>query len=319
MKISFRLSTRCFSLIGLLFLFSCSKKEISDPLPEKTNANLTLFGFTLIDVGWDDPTDSEDKTNYIDEVSPFSNVADLLVREPSENITSRLNTFAQHNVQAIIHLHDIFFEQKSVGGDKSGFIYGLRSDYQDRWDTFIATNNIATNNNAIACFYIGEEPSWNGIPEEEFQLACDYAKQSVPQIPIFNVEAYFDIDNVYTPNSVDWVGFDHYFLKKPSANEDFMREYNTMKSRMKSHQKIVLIMDSHWIKVLHGSAGIAKQDMDVIARDYYNLANSDTTVIGIVGYFWPGNFEVKNSLGARNLPENVQKEYERIGKQITGK
>jgi hypothetical protein len=307
-----------FTLFSSLII-GCNKSTIKEPLPVKTNTNLTYFGYTLIDVGWDDPSDKEIKTNYIDEVADFSNVADILVVEPTDNIVARLQTFNQNGVKAMLHLNEIFFEQKSTGGNKSGFIYGLRSDYKTRWDTFISTNDLLTNSNMINCFYIGEEPSWNGIPENEFEEACNYAKSTIPNIPIFNVEAFFDVDNFYTPNSVDWVGFDHYFLQQPSQNIDFMSEYTTMKAKMKSHQKIFLIMDAHWIKILHGSSGISKNDMDFIARDYYNLANNDTNVIGILGYFWPSGFDIKKSVGARHLPDHVKEEHIKIGKAITGK
>lgn len=308
-----------FLIILSLSFLACKKKELVDPLPEKTNQNLIYFGYTLIDVEWDDPTDSETKTNYIDEVENFSNVADILVVSPSEYIIDRINTFDQYDVKAMLHLNEIFFELKSKGGNKSGLILGLRTDYQERWDTFISTNEISLNSDKINCFYIGEEPSWNGIPESEFKTACDYAKQTIPKVPIFNVEAYLDIENIYTPNSVDWIGFDHYFIKQPSIDSEFLKEFNTLKSKMKNHQKIFLIMDAHWIKVLHGSSGISKNDMDFIARDYYNIANSDTSIIGILGYFWPSGFDINKSIGTRNLPSHVLNEHKKIGKSITGK
>ncbi|MFT5820510.1 MAG: hypothetical protein ACI8ZM_001753 [Crocinitomix sp.] len=308
-----------FKITLCLLLISCNKAELKEPFPTKINQNLEYFGYALVDVGWDDPTDSESKTNYIDEVHSFSNVADILVVDPTDDIVDRMNVFNQNDVKAILHLSEVFFEQKSAGGNKSGFVYGLREDYQQRWDTLVSTNNLSINHTLINCFYIGEEPSWNSIPEEEFKAACDYAKLTVPEIPILSIEAFYDIDNIYTPNSVDWVGFDHYFIQEPSSDSDFLNEYNTMKSKIKSHQKIILIMDAHWIKILHGSAGISKKDMDFVARDYYNLANSDTTIIGILGYFWPSGFDSDKAIGTRHLPNNVLDEHMRIGKTITEK
>ena len=310
-----------FSLIVIITFsnISCSKEGIKEPLSDKINSNLEYFGFTLIDVGWDDPTDSQDKINYIDEISAFSNLADILVISPEEDIQDRISIFDSQGVKAMLHLNEIFFEKKSNGGHKSGVIYGLRSDYQVRWDTFILTNNLNSISNKIACFYIGEEPSWNGIPESEFKEACDYAKFTVPQVPILNIEAYFDVNSIYTPISVDWIGFDHYFIPDPETNPTFLSEITTVKSKMKGHQKMMLVLDSHWLKLFHGSAGIAKEDMDVIAREYYNIANNDTSIIGMVGYFWPSEFDIKNSIGARNLPQNVKDEYVKIGKKITGK
>lgn len=300
-------------------LFSCGKTKIKEPLPLKTNDNLTYFGYTLIDVFWDDPSDKEDKTNYLDEIQDFSNLADILVIDPTENIVERIDNFENSGVQSVLHLNEMFFEQISSGGNLSGTIYGLRSDYQERWDTFVTTNNINGNATKIAALYIGEEPAWNGISEVDFTAACDYAKATVPNIPIFNVESYAAIDNVYTPNSVDWVGFNHYFIPEPSTNSTYQAEYNTMKQKMKPHQKIVLIMDAHWIKNFHGASGISKNDMDFVARDFYSMANADTNVVGVFGYFWPSGFDVKNSVGIRHLPQHVIDEHITIGKAITGK
>jgi len=308
-----------YSVLLSFFTLSCGKQTLKTEFPAKTNTNLKYFGYTLIDVGWDDPTDKENKTNYIDEVSSFSNVADILVIDPNENIIDRINIFNAQNVKAMLHLNEIFFEQKSEGGHKSGVIYGLRADYQTRWSNFVTANDLINNTQKISCFYIGEEPSWNGITENEFKTACDYVKESISDVPIFSVEAYLDVENMYTPNSVDWIGFDHYFLKEPSTSVKFMSELNILKSKLKPHQKIFLILDAHWIKILHGSSGISKVDMDFIARDYYNIANADTSIIGILGYFWPNGFDIKKSVGARSLPQNVLDEHQRIGKSITGK
>lgn len=306
-------------LIMSFLLPACNGKRLKEPLPAKVNQNLKYFGYTLVDVGWDDPTDKETRTNYLDEVQGFSNVADILVVNPTDNIVSRVMAFDQNGVQAILHLNEVFFEQKGTGGDKSGIIYGLRTDYQKRWDTFIATNDLATHTPLINCLYIGEEPAWNGISENEFQQACDYAKSTLPQVPILSVEAYTNIENMYAPESVDWVGFDHYFLQRPSEDADYQREFKTLNSRKKSHQKIFLIMDTHWIQHLHGYFGIDKEELDVVARDYYNIANADPSIIGILGYFWPNGFDSETAIGARGLPRNVQDEHKQIGKAITGK
>jgi hypothetical protein len=59
--------------------------------------------------------------------------------------------------------------------------------------------------------------------------------------------------------------------------------------------------------------------MNEVANNYYDLAKSDEKVIGILGYFWPNGFEIPESNGARGMPQNVKTEYERIGKEITGK
>ncbi len=284
-------------LLMVLFFISCKKENQKESFPDKTNNNLKYFGYTLIDVGWDDPTDNEYKTNYIDEVQDFSNIADILVINPTENIINRLHVFDRYKVKAVLHLSEIFFELKNTGGHKSGFIYGLRSDYRQRWDAFISVNDLINNHIYINSFYVGEEPSWNGIPEDEFKEACDYIKSTIPQVPILVIEAYPDIHNIYTPVSVDLVGFDHYFLPRPLTDTVFLNELLILKSKIKTHQKIFLVMDAHWIEFLHGNAGITENDMATIARDYYKIANSDTTIVGIIGNFWPSGLDVNSSVG----------------------
>ena len=49
------------------------------------------------------------------------------------------------------------------------------------------------------------------------------------------------------------------------------------------------------------------------------VANADTAVIGILGYFWPRGFDAPNSVGSRDLPTSVLDEHERIGEAITEK
>ena len=82
-----------FLSIICLSIWNCNNPENYDDIPEIINHNLEFYGFTLIDVGWDDPKDNSDKSNYVDEVAHFSNIADILVTEPEDNIINRLEKF----------------------------------------------------------------------------------------------------------------------------------------------------------------------------------------------------------------------------------
>lgn len=306
-------------LTVLIIVFSCKKKTTTSTLPEPTNPNLAYFGYTLVDVLFDDPKDSESKTNYIDEVASFSNIADLLVIEPADDIRERLSLMKSYNVSGLVHLNELFFEIVGMVDDKSGTDYALRADYMDRWDTFVSTNNFIADPNNLGGFYLGEEPFWNSITAEELKLASDYIKSTVPSVPIFVVEAYPTINEMVVPTSTDWVGFDHYFVADPLNNTTYQSELAILKSKITNDQKIMLILDAHYLPFAHGSSGIAKADMDVVARSYYDLANSDPQIIGIIGYHWPSGFEFDSVVGARDLPENVLNLHKEIGKAITGK
>ncbi|WP_235293779.1 hypothetical protein [Portibacter lacus] len=307
-----------FILLSCIF-FSCSKDPNTEPLPSPRNPNLKYFGFSLVDVFFDDPTDDDPKTNYASEVFEMSNLADILVFAPDQNIISNLEIMDGFQMKAYLHLNEIFFELKETGGDKSGVINGLRSDYQERWTEFVNVNHIEENQKYIQAFYMGEEPFWNGISFEELKEACDYVKADFPNVKIMMVEAPGAIDEMMVPESVDWVGFDHYFIKDPTSNQEFQEEFELLKTKCTNGQQIIVVMDSHFLPLYHRLGGIKKSTLDEVARNYYALADSDEMVVGIIGYFWPSGFDLENSTGARGLPQHVKNEYIRIGKAITGK
>ncbi|MBR9917504.1 hypothetical protein GYB29_07450 [bacterium] len=310
-------------LSGLIILISCKKDEIQQPSTQDTlssNDHIEYFGFTLVDTYWDDPTDNITKTNYSDEVHSFSNMADILVVTPTDYIIDRIDSMVNLNMKAVLHLNEIFFEV-SGNSSPSGTNYNLRPDYQQRWDDFVTTNSLQSNASKILTFYIGEEPTWNGISFNDFSAATNYVKNQFPNVPIMMVEAYPVLDSLQVPQSVDWLGFDHYFIKDPMTNTTFQQEWAKLKSkRSATSQKLVVIMDSHYISWAHGTWGnISLSEMDDVAESYYQLAISEQLVIAIFGYYWPNSFEFPEAIGARGMPQNVMDKYIEIGKEISGK
>lgn len=321
---------RYIFLASLLILFSSCKKE--EPTSNSgsptsgtgsfnvTNPNLKHFGFSLVDVGFDDPTDSEVKSNYLDEVHAFSNLADILIYAPNQNISSNVNAMLTHDVKPYLHLNELFFEQTGTGGSMSGSIYSLRSDYQQRWNTFLATNPFITSLDSMQCFYIGEEPTWNSISFNDLKLACDLVKQTAPQIPILVIEAYPAIGGLQLPTSVDWYGFDHYFIENPQTSQTFNDELQLIRTKQSDpNQKIVLVLDAHYIPSVHGAYGIQESQMTSIAHQYFQLANQHLDVTGIIGYHWPSGFELSETIGARHLSNVTKTAYSEMGKSISGK
>ena len=311
-------TTMICGLSALAVLTSCnSESQTSSP---KGINHLEYFGFSLVDVGWDDPLDTVPKTNYADEVAAFSNIADILVFNPTDNIVPRMQLFAGQGLKTVLHLNEIFFAYAGAGGP-SGALYDLRADYQARWNDFVSTNDLTVNHAIVQAFYVGEEPTWNSITYAELKAATDLIKATVPQVPVLVIEAYPMVDSIQVPTSVDWLGFDHYFIPDPQRNAQFLNELAAIKSkRSTAAQKIVLVMDAHYIQELHGDyAGLTEAGMKDVATSYFNLAASDPDVVALIGYAWPGGFDAPNAKGARQLPQSVRDEYERIGKLITGK
>lgn len=95
----------------ILVFFSISCEEEKEVVEQLENDHLQYFGFTLVDTHVDDPTDSEVKDNYIDEVATFSNVADIAVFSAEDNIIRRVADFSNVQVKAILHLNELFFRK----------------------------------------------------------------------------------------------------------------------------------------------------------------------------------------------------------------
>ncbi|MGD1961536.1 MAG: hypothetical protein ACFB2Y_21955, partial [Fulvivirga sp.] len=162
---------------------------------------------------------------------------------------------------------------------------------------------------------------WNDISADELKSATDYVKSTFPEVPIMVIEAYPALDELIIPNSVDWIGFDHYFIKDPQNDIGFQKELGTLKSKFTNQdQKLVFVMDTHYIDFAHGDfGGIELNEMKKVATSYYDLAKNEPRAIALIGYFWPSGFDVPQSIGARNMPQEVKNEYMRIGEEITGK
>lgn len=302
-----------------IILFGC-KKDMAPSPPQKPHAHIKYFGFTLIDTYWEDPTDAEIKTNYIDEIHHFCNVADILVLASEDDLTERIQVFSNLDVKAIVHLNELFFELVDTNS-ASGSNYDLRSDYKLRWEEFKTINQSVFDSSYIAAFYIGEEPTWNGIEFSELNTVSQLMKNEFPTIPLLLIEAFPALNALSVPPSVDWIGFDRYFIKNPNEHTDFQQDWQILQSKISSpSQKLMVIMDSHYIDWAHGDYGsIDITEMDEVADHYYALAQSDEKVIGILGYFWPSGFDFPKSIGARGMPDHVKAAYERIGAEITGK
>lgn len=281
--------------------------------------SLRYFGYALVDCGFDDPTDTTTKTNYVTEVSPFSNIAQMSVFDPDENIIDRLQLMSQNGLKAFLDVHAIFFVGTPDVTQGSGMNFDIHPHYQQRWDNFVRNNNLLQSNSTIAAFYVADEPVWNGISFTELKRATDAIKSSFPSVPTAIVEAPGGIDALQVPASIDWIGFDRYAIPRPDTDPAFRSELTLLKSkRSRASQRIVLVMDAQWFP-FYGDAGYPESSMATVATSYYNLAKLDPDVIGIIGYLWPGGFDDPQQKGTRNLPQNVIDEHMRIGKLITGK
>lgn len=313
---------RALNMVALTTMFlTGSGTAWSNPVvtPASTNGSLQYFGYALVDCGFDDPADAIDQKNYVTEVASFSNVAQMCVFDPDENIVDRLQLMSKNDLKALLSVQAIFFVGKPDATQGSGMNFDIHTQYQARWERFVNNNNLSQNIAAVAAFYVADEPVWNGITFSELKIAADAIKSSFASVPTAIIEAPDGIRDLQVPLSIDWIGFDRYAVAKPDTDPEYNSELALLKSkRSRSGQKILLVMDAQWLP-FYGEAGYLPRRMKAVASRYYHLAKSDPDIVGIIGYLWPGGFDDRAQMGARHLPSKVIDEHVRIGKLITGK
>lgn len=309
-----------FLFAFVLLIFTSCIPDDGPPIFVTEENHLQYFGFAMIDADWDDPLDDPStKTNYTDEVNGFTNLADILVTSTDPGYSVRITEMLQNQLTPLLRIKDIFFEPDGINAP-SGTSFSLRQDYKERWNAFVSANYIFFHSHRVV-FYLGEEPTWNGISFNHLKAAADYIKETVIDGPIVIVESHLSLEELQIPESIDWIGFRHYHVKNPNTDIDFQNELSTLKEKLPlGYQRILLVMDTHHNELEHGlNAGITIEDMTEIATNYYELAKSEPKTIAILGDFWPGGLEDENALGAREMLQETLNEYERIGKEITNK
>lgn len=310
------------SMVALTTIFLTgfgTASSSSVAVPASKNGSLQYFGYALVDCGIDDPADAVDRRNYVTEVASFSNVAQMCVFDPSENIVDRLQLMSKNDLKALLSVQAIFFVGNPDATQGSGMNFDLHPQYQARWQRFVGNNNLSQNISAIAAFYVADEPVWNGITFTELKTAADAIKASFASVPTAIIEAPHGIRRLQVPLSIDWIGFDRYAVATPDTDPEYNSELALLKSkRSRPGQKLLLVMDAQWLP-FYGEAGYLPRRMKAVASRYYNVAKSDPDIVGIIGYLWPGGFDDADQMGARNLPMKVIDEHVRIGKLITGK
>lgn len=277
--------------------------------------HLKYFGYALVDVGWDDPHDKATTTNYIAEVKDFSNIAQLGVYNYTDNIISRTNLMNTNCVKPFLSIQSVCYYEVDAQAP-SGHHFKLHPNFKARWNAFKATNLSILNSSKIAAFYVADEPLWNGIIFSELDTVCQMIKKDFPNIPLMFVEGYPVLDKLIIPTSVDWVGFDRYEVFDPTTSSIFLNDLNTLKSKRSTpDQKIFLVIDDQWLP-FYGLAGFPPDTIRYMVQNYYNLAASDASIIGLIGYLWAGGLDDPEQLGVRDMPQSVIDKNVEIGMMI---
>ncbi len=299
-----------YFLILIVFLF-CDTKMHSQIAP----AHLKYFGYFLIDVGQPSTFNPLPNNNYINEVASFTNLNQIAVYYPTENLVSRINLMHSLCTKPFVSLQELLYYQIDANAP-SGKHLKLYADYQARWNTFKATNGIVLVPEKIGAFYMVDEPKWNNVSFDDLNMVSQMVKSDYPTIPVLVIEAYTQINALQVPTTVDWIGFDRYFMFNPSTNSSYQQNLADIKSRRSApNQKIFIVIDNNWIPE-YGTAGQTAMNMDIVAQDYYDVAVADPEIVGLLAWVWPSGVDQPAQIGARDLPQNVKNKNIQIGTMI---
>jgi len=294
----------------LLFLFLSTFSHA-----QSAPSHLKYFGYVAIDCFYDDPLDAGNLTNYISEVDSFSNIAHMCVYDPTDDISARVNLMNNHCVKPIIHFQSIFYEyvdNNGLGGEN----YDLVANFTARWNTFKTINTAVFDTSKVAAFYIVDEPFWKGVTFAELDTVCSLIDASFPDIPLMIVEASGALSALQVPTTIDWLAFDEYGIFDPTSNSSFLSNLALLKSKKSDpSQEIFLVIDDQWLPS-YGTAGYQPDTIRYMVQNYYDLAVSDTDIIGLLGYLWPGGLDDAAQLGVRNMPQSVIDKNIEIGQKI---
>lgn len=272
------------------------------------SGNIEFFGFALVNTYVDDITDKVAVTDYTEEIKEFTNIVDILVIEANQDIRPTIEYNNQLGLMTLVHCFELFYEQEESD------MYVLRNDYKERYQVFYEINELSLN---PVILYIGEEPLHNGVTNEDIAYVSDYIKSVDTNIKTMVIEAAPTVQSMQLIPTVDYVGFDQYFQLNPTDNQEFMDNLKYLEENIFEHQKIVLIMDTHYIEKYHKEFGnLELEQMGQVANNYYNLARNHEDIVGLIGYCWPSGFDDTSAIGARNMPSEIKLIYESIGRNI---
>jgi hypothetical protein len=274
---------------------------------------LEWFGFVGVRCQLDDPNDEEATSDYVNEVSGFTNLAHVCVFD--NDVHNELGDLPEHGLRALLDVTLVLFEfTEGEAPTGSGQRYVLRADAQSSWDSFVATNADVLDADHVGAYYLVDEPIWNGATPADIEAAVAIVERDAGKIPSVIVEAPGALEDAVFPKGVDWVGFDLYGVTNPVADPAYQANLATLRERARPEQQIAVVLDSQWLPVF-GEIGIEQGDLATIARNYYALATREPDVVALIGYTWPGGIDA-DQLGARDLPAEVRGVYEEIGREI---
>ena len=161
-----------------------------DAGPPLAIGSTEFFGFVGVDCVLNDPHDTDDRTEYVDEVSAFTNVAHVCASDdPDADLSARLARLDAAGLRGIVAMEFILFEFID-GPSRANPLrrLALRSDAEARLRRWLARNGAVLDSAHVSSLYVVDEPGWNGLPMEDFAAATAMV-DAATDLPLAVVEA----------------------------------------------------------------------------------------------------------------------------------
>lgn len=229
-------------------------------LPPPPKEHLSLFGYYMVSVD-----DGTPPTNFIPQVCANAETNFNQMDWTQENVDD--TEACSSKMKMVVNLCWQFFDAQNK----------LRSDYITNWNNLAA--QIAPHINTVGAFLLENDPYWNGISKSDLETVALLVKNTFPNTPTMVVEAYPMItDNLQMPAGIDYYGFDYFGM--PNGFTEIPRLLAIIKSKLRPGQQIILVPEN----ILFNSTDA---QVASYAYDYYNLALSEESVVGMEVFLWP--------------------------------
>jgi hypothetical protein len=224
------------------------------------------------------------------------------------SVVNDLNAAGAKNVKVVLGLSQVLFCRDPMTNS-----WRLRPDYTTSWNNFRTANASVLDATHLASFYIMDEPTWNGVTFSELNAATSLVKGAYPSIPTSMVEAYPVVDKLMIPSTMDWIGFDQYYLSDPATDKGYQATLSTLKLKLTMSQKLIYVMDGFFDS---SHVGWTPSQLSCVASRWYSLAANDPTAVLLATFLWPTSGSLT---GTVDLPQSVRDLHAVAGGNITGK
>ncbi len=263
------------------------------------------FGIALVEI------DRE----TIRELAPFSSLIDVAWDHPE---LAELAAEARlYGVRLMISLYELFFVRDEAPG-ASLPPWSLRPDYAERWKGFIERNLEILGPGTVWGFYLADEPFLNQIPPAALIEADQAVKEVFPLIPTVTSMCYLDVEAApwdLPGDLLDIVGYHAYAVPEdPNTDPDYQHYLQLLLEKFPGRETMI-VADAWWSEAYHGAAGFDVQTLIERAGQFRRVAE-DVGAVALGAFLWQS---FPGATGLRELPEEVVREYVRVGSGISGK